>query len=30
MSGQATRAPLFRFPVSPRWRDLDAFNHVNN
>ena len=30
MSGQAMRAPLFRFPVSPRWRDLDAFNHVNN
>lgn len=26
----ATREPLFRFPVTPRWRDLDAFNHVNN
>src|SRR5690606_17993327 len=25
-----TREPLFRFPVTPRWRDLDAFNHVNN
>jgi acyl-CoA thioester hydrolase len=24
------RQPLFRHPVSPRWRDLDAFNHVNN
>jgi acyl-CoA thioester hydrolase len=23
-------SPLFRLPVSPRWRDLDAFNHVNN
>jgi acyl-CoA thioester hydrolase len=26
----AARKPLFRFPVTPRWRDLDAFNHVNN
>ena len=26
----AVREPLFRFPVTPRWRDLDAFNHVNN
>ncbi len=25
-----TPAPLFRMPVSVRWRDLDAFNHVNN
>ena len=24
------RKPMFRFPVTPRWRDLDAFNHVNN
>ena len=24
------RTPLFRFPVTPRWRDLDAFDHVNN
>ena len=23
-------APLFRMPVGVRWRDLDAFNHVNN
>ena len=22
--------PLFRTPVAVRWRDLDAFNHVNN
>jgi acyl-CoA thioester hydrolase len=21
---------LFRLPIAPRWRDLDAFNHVNN
>ena len=21
---------LHRHPVTPRWRDLDAFNHVNN
>ena len=21
---------LFRFPITPRWRDLDAFDHVNN
>lgn len=27
--GQAARV-LFRLPVSLRWRDLDAFNHVNN
>ena len=34
MNGSANeggaRQPLFRFPVSPRWRDLDAFDHVNN
>jgi acyl-CoA thioester hydrolase len=24
------RAALFRMPVALRWRDLDAFNHVNN
>jgi acyl-CoA thioester hydrolase len=24
------RATLFRMPVTLRWRDLDAFNHVNN
>lgn len=23
-------APLFRLPIELRWRDLDAFNHVNN
>lgn len=21
---------LFRMPIDLRWRDLDAFNHVNN
>ena len=21
---------LYRHPVTPRWRDLDAFDHVNN
>lgn len=28
----AARAPtvLFRIPMELRWRDLDAFNHVNN
>ena len=27
----AARPPvLFRMPVALRWRDLDAFNHVNN
>ena len=26
----ATRAGLIRVPLSVRWRDLDAFNHVNN
>lgn len=29
MSG-ATPQLLFRMPVALRWRDLDAFNHVNN
>ena len=24
------RAALFRMPITLRWRDLDAFNHVNN
>lgn len=24
------RKPLFRMPLQLRWRDLDAFNHVNN
>lgn len=26
----ATSPVLFRLPIAPRWRDLDAFNHVNN
>lgn len=26
----ATPPPLIRVPLSVRWRDLDAFNHVNN
>ncbi|MEO5566768.1 MAG: thioesterase family protein [Luteimonas sp.] len=30
MSNEPGRQVLFRYPVSPRWRDLDAFNHVNN
>jgi acyl-CoA thioester hydrolase len=25
-----TRTPLFSMPLALRWRDLDAFNHVNN
>jgi len=25
-----SRPVLFRMPVALRWRDLDAFNHVNN
>src|SRR5690606_34922867 len=24
------RTALFRLPIELRWRDLDAFNHVNN
>ena len=24
------RTPLFAMPLALRWRDLDAFNHVNN
>ena len=24
------RTVLFRMPIALRWRDLDAFNHVNN
>ena len=27
---QNTPAMLFRMPIDLRWRDLDAFNHVNN
>ena len=26
----APRTPLFAMPLALRWRDLDAFNHVNN
>jgi acyl-CoA thioester hydrolase len=29
-AGTATAPPLMRVPMSVRWRDLDAFNHVNN
>lgn len=29
-SNQDTPAMLFRMPIDLRWRDLDAFNHVNN
>ncbi len=31
-STDAARTPtlLFRMPIELRWRDLDAFNHVNN
>ncbi|WP_109126154.1 thioesterase family protein [Dyella sp. C11] len=27
---EATPTPLFVAPIGVRWRDLDAFNHVNN
>lgn len=27
---QAAPAPLFTADIAARWRDLDAFNHVNN
>jgi acyl-CoA thioester hydrolase len=30
MSDATTGQPLFRMPLALRWRDLDAFNHVNN
>ena len=30
MEDRDTPAPLFCMPLSVRWRDLDAFNHVNN
>ena len=31
MSQEAASPPvLFRMPLALRWRDLDAFNHVNN
>ena len=29
MSASPAR-PLFRTELAVRWRDLDAFNHVNN
>ena len=29
-SPDPTRKPLFRTELAVRWRDLDAFNHVNN
>lgn len=27
---ETTNTPLFVAPIGVRWRDLDAFNHVNN
>jgi acyl-CoA thioester hydrolase len=30
MSLETNASVLFRMPVALRWRDLDAFNHVNN
>ena len=30
MNPSAEAAPLARVPLRIRWRDLDAFNHVNN
>jgi acyl-CoA thioester hydrolase len=30
MSGQEKSTLLLRMPIALRWRDLDAFNHVNN
>jgi acyl-CoA thioester hydrolase len=30
MNDATAAAVLFRMPVALRWRDLDAFNHVNN
>ena len=29
-ASEATNTPLFVAPIGVRWRDLDAFNHVNN
>ena len=29
-SGEAERSQLASVPITVRWRDLDAFNHVNN
>lgn len=30
MTDNANNTPLFQMLLAPRWRDLDAFNHVNN
>jgi len=30
VSDASARTPLFRLPIAVRWRDLDAFDHVNN
>src|SRR3546814_10975671 len=30
MNADATPHVLYRHGLEPRWRDLDAFNHVNN
>jgi len=30
MTNTATPAPIFSFTMPVRWRDLDAYNHVNN
>ena len=30
MNDAAAPKSLFRMPIAIRWRDLDAFNHVNN
>ena len=30
MNDATSNPVLFRMPVALRWRDLDAFNHVNN
>ena len=30
VAGSPARQPAFRMPLAMRWRDLDAFNHVNN
>lgn len=27
---ESDRSPMFRTTIEVRWRDLDAFNHVNN
>ena len=30
MTDNTNNTPLFQMKLAPRWRDLDAFNHVNN